>query len=66
MTGVAQGAAIHSPLSDLVTLIKHIGRISVWEPPGLPRAKRIARARENERRIKLIKELAGNLKRSFQ
>ncbi|NLF24160.1 MAG: hypothetical protein GX589_00680 [Deltaproteobacteria bacterium] len=52
--------------SDFVCLMGHVGRISIWEPKSLPVAKRVARKRANERRLKLIKELSNNLSKSIQ
>ena len=64
--GTLQTQYTQNTLGDLVCLIKHVGRISLWESPLLPPAKRLARRRANERRKKLIMELGANLSRSLQ
>jgi hypothetical protein len=56
----------HTPLEDLVCLIREVGKISIWTPPCLSRAKHVARGVANQRRRKVIRELGVNLTRSLQ
>jgi len=55
-----------NPVNSLICLIGHVGRLLIWEPKNLPKAKRLARLRANERRKKIIRALSADLTRALQ
>lgn len=52
-------------VKNLMVLIKHTMKLSVWEPSWLSKKERLSRRRANERRKMVVREMSENLRQAI-